>query len=147
MAIGLAQIDKYLVLSLKLLQQNPIYFKFRLLGGAYVLNSSHMAIEKIECVYYSKPTYFLLPTYHPTSLLIYLFTYLPTSYFPPTILHPYLPMYLQVPTYLPPTSHLLFYILTYLCTYRYLPTYLLPTCLHIIYLSTYLPIMSLLPTY
>jgi hypothetical protein len=27
------------------------------LGGAYVISFSHMAIEKIECVYYTKPTY------------------------------------------------------------------------------------------
>jgi len=27
------------------------------LGGTNVINSTHMAIEKFECVYYAKPTY------------------------------------------------------------------------------------------
>ncbi len=44
-------------LGLKILQQNPILFKFNILGGACVISSSHMTIEKIECVYYTKPNY------------------------------------------------------------------------------------------
>jgi hypothetical protein len=58
LAIDLTQVGRVLGLGLKLLQKNPIFtFKFSLLGGAYVISSSHMAIKKIEYVYYTKPTY------------------------------------------------------------------------------------------
>jgi hypothetical protein len=79
--------------------------------------------------------------------------YSPTSYFPLTILHPYVTTHLLFPTYdltslhthLPPTSHLAFEISTYLSTY--LPTYLPPMDYKLtIYLPMYL-LSILQPTY
>jgi hypothetical protein len=44
---GLAYVGRYLGLGLNLYNKIQCYFKFSLLGGAYVISSSCMAIEKI----------------------------------------------------------------------------------------------------
>ncbi len=77
-------------------------------------------------------TQLLLPTYHPTSLHThlpsYILTYPPTSYFPPTIIHPYIPPTSYFPTHLPTQL-----LTSYGLQATYLPT-LLPTKHHATYL-------------
>ncbi len=99
-----------------MLDKNKMKFLVKMDNGVrhpMLINWSRWLLTKLSNSL-SLPTY--LPTYH--------FTNLPTSYFPPTILH----------TYLPPTSHLPSYILTYL------PTYLLTSCFPPTILQPYIPI-------
>jgi hypothetical protein len=101
--------------------------KFPLLG--MWISSSHLFQSGVA-------TYLLLPTYHHTTL---------STYFPPTILHPYLPIYL-ITYFLLPTYHLKTlptYLLLPIYNCTTLPTYLLLPIYHCTTLLTYF----LLPTY
>ncbi len=98
----------------------------------------------------------IFPTYHCTTLITQLLLptikpYLPTSYFPPTIVQPYLPTYRYLPTYyFPPTIIKPCLLTSYFpptIVQPYLPTSYFPPTISHLYLHIDSHVPPYLPTY